>query len=133
MAERDLIVYVDRSAVREGAMDDLEPAMAELADFVETNVPDILAYNVYFSGDEEQMTVIHVHDDQSSLERHMEVAGPKFPPIGEFVDMESIDVYGHLDDELVRQLRAKASELGNGRVAVHDVHCGVDRITDESV
>lgn len=129
----DLIVYVDRSAVRDGKLDELKPAMAELAAFVEANEPEILAYNVYFSADEDRMTVMHVHAEQASLEHHMEVAGPKFPPIGEFIELESIDVYGRPSDDLVRQLKDKASDLGSGRVSVHDLHQGVNHVTDSRV
>ncbi|WP_224336366.1 putative quinol monooxygenase [Haloprofundus halobius] len=127
----DIILYLDRSTVHDGKLDELEPAMAELVDFVEANEPEILAYDVYFSADGDRMTVVHMHADQASLEFHMEVAGPKFPPIGEFIDLESIDVYGQLSEDLIERLRDKASELGSGRVSVHVLHRGVNRITDD--
>lgn len=127
----DPIVYVDQSVVRDGKLDDLKPAMAELVAFVEANEPEILAYNVYFDVDRDRMTVMHMHADQASLEFHMEVAGSKFPPIGEFIELESIDVYGQPSEDLVRQLREKASELGNGRVSVHALHEGVDHSTGD--
>ncbi|NUB90595.1 hypothetical protein HT576_06085 [Haloterrigena sp. SYSU A121-1] len=127
----DFIAYIDRSVVHDGKLDDLKPAMAELVNFVEANEPDILAYDVYFSADGDRMTVMHMHADQDSLEFHMEVAGPKFPPIGEFIDLESIDVYGHVSENLIRRLRDKASELGSGRVLIHELHRGVDRVPDE--
>lgn len=127
----DSIVYIDRSVVRDGKLEELKPAMAELVDFVETNEPEILAYDVYFSADGDRMTVMHEHADQDSLEFHMEVAGPKFPPIGEFIELESIDVYGHIGEDLTQELRDKASELGSGRVLVHELHRGVDRVPDD--
>lgn len=120
------IVYIDQSVVRDGKLEELKVAMTDLVEFVENNEPEILSYSVYFSPDEQRMTVIHTHTDQVSLEYHMEVAGPKFPPIGEFIDLESITVYGRLTDDLVRQLRKKASELGSGRVSVHVPHGGID-------
>lgn len=123
------IVYVDRSRVHDGRLDELRTAMAELVAFVDDNEPEILAYNVYFDEDGEQMTVIHVHADPSTLEYHMEVAGPKFPPIGEFITLESIDVYGHPGEDIVRRLREKASELGTGKVSIHERHRGVDRLS----
>lgn len=127
----DPLVYIDHSVVRDGKLGELESAMVELVEFVEANEPEILAYNVYFSSDGDRMTVMHTHADQTSLEFHMEVAGPKFPPIGEFIELESVDVYGRPSKDLVQQLREKASALGSGRVSVHDHHHGVDRVTDE--
>jgi hypothetical protein len=43
------------------------------------------------------MTVLHINPDSASLEFHMKVAGPKFPPIAEFIRMLAIDVYGQPD------------------------------------
>jgi hypothetical protein len=54
----------------------------------------------------------------------MKVAGPKFPPIGEFIRMLSIDVYGRPDDGLIEGLRQKAEMLGSGTVRVYDLHAG---------
>lgn len=125
----DPIVYVDRSAVRDGKLDDLEASMTDLVEFVEANEPEILTYNVYFSGDGTQMTVMHMHADSASLAFHMEVAGPEFPPVGEFIELEAIDVYGRPDENLVQKLREKASMLGSGRVSVHDLYQGIDRVS----
>lgn len=124
----ELIVYVDESTIREGRFAELQEAMAELVDFIDAYDPDILAYNVNFGADDSRMTVVHLPEDSDSLATHMEVAGPKFPPIGEFIDLESIDVYGRPDEELVRRLREKAAMLGDGRVTIHDRHLGADRI-----
>ena len=53
----------------------------------------------------------------------MKVAGPMFPPIGEFITLLAIDVYGRPDDRLVEEeLRQKATMLGSGTVRVHDFH-----------
>lgn len=127
----DLILYVDRSAVHDGKLDELKPAMAELARFVEDNEPDILSYEVYFSSDGEQMTVVHIHDDPATLEHHMDVAGPKFPPIGEFIELESIDVWGDPGEDLAQRLREKAATLGTGRVSIHEFHEGFEYVTDD--
>lgn len=124
----DRLLYVDRSSVHDGTLAELKRAMAELADFVEANEPDIRSYDVYFSDDGKQMTVVHLHDDPATLESHMDVAGPKFPPIGEFIELESIDVYGDPGDDLARRLHEKAATLGTGRVAIHDFHAGFERV-----
>ena len=123
-----LIVYVDTSEVREGRLEELKAAMADLAEFVEANEPQLLAYHVYFTDDGARMTVLHINPDSASLELHMTVAGPKFPPIGEFINMLAIDVYGRPDAELVERLRNKAALLGSGVVRVHELHAGFARM-----
>ena len=122
------VVYVDTSEVREGRLEELKSAMTDLAEFVEANEPRLIAYHVYFSDDGARMTVLHMNPDSESLEFHMTVAGPKFPPIGEFINMLSIDVYGRPDDALVARLRQKAGMLGSGTVRVHDLHAGFTRL-----
>ena len=124
----DPIVYVDTSEVRSGRLDELKAAMAELTRFVEANEPRLLAYHVYFSDDDARMTVLHINPDLASLQFHMEVAGPLFGPIGEFITMLSIDVYGQPDAALVERLRHKAEMLGGGSVRVHDLHAGFARL-----
>lgn len=121
------IVYVDRSEVLEGKLDQLKPAMKELAEFVEANEPQLISYNVYFNEDGTQMSVLHVNPDAASLETHMRVAGPKFPPIGKFIRLQAIDVYGDPGQELVAQLQEKAQMLGTGKVTVHRIHAGFAR------
>jgi hypothetical protein len=101
--------------------------MDDLTAFVEANEPRLLAYNVYFTDDGTRMTVLHINPDSESLEFHMEVAGPKFPPIGELINMLAIDVYGRPDDALVDRLRQKAAMLGSGLVRVHELHVGFVR------
>jgi hypothetical protein len=70
------IVYVDTSEVRPGRLEELKAAMNDLAQFVQANEPQLLAYNVYFSDDGTRMSVLHINPNSASLERHMKIAGP---------------------------------------------------------
>ena len=121
------IAYVDHSQVREGKFDELKKAIAELAEFVEANEPQLIAYNVYFSEDRACMSIVHIHSDSASLEFHMKVAGPLFAKFAEFVKLSTIDIYGRPGDDLVQQVRRKAHMLGNGTVQVHGHHAGFAR------
>jgi hypothetical protein len=127
------IVYVDTSEVRPGRLEELKAAMNDLARFVQANEPELLAYNVYFNDGGTRMTVLHINLDSASLERHMKVAGPKFPPIGQLIRLLSIDVYGRPDAGLVEGLRQKAQMLGSGIVRVHDLHAGFARLAQAQV
>ena len=121
------ILYVDTSEIREGKLEELKTAMNELVEFVETNEPGLIAYNVYLNEDGDQMTVVHVHSDSASLEFHMLVAGPLFPKFAAFIKLLRIDVFGSPSDHLVEQLRQKAQMLGSGTVLVHELHAGFAR------
>jgi hypothetical protein len=123
------IIYVDTSEVRPGRFEELKAAMDDLARFVQTNEPQLLAYNVYFTEDGTRMSVVHINPDSASLELHLKVAGPKFPPIAEFIRMQSIDLYGRPADALVETLRQKAQMLGTDVVRIHDPHAGFVRLT----
>jgi hypothetical protein len=124
----DAIVYIDTSDVREGALGELKAGMKELAAFVEANVPQVIAYNVYFSDDGTKMTVVHVHPDAASLEYHLEVAGPMFRRFADLVTLRSIQIYGEPSEKALGQSRGKAKLLGpDAEVVVEPLHAGFTR------
>ena len=123
------LVYVDTSEVREGALEELKGAIEELAEFIEANVPQILAYNVYLSDDGSRMTVVHVHADAASLDHHMDVAGPAFRRFADLLTLSSIRVYGEPSEKAVGQLHEKARQLGCEDVMiVPGAHAGFSRL-----
>jgi hypothetical protein len=122
------LVYVDTSRVREGAFDELTGAIRELAEFVEANLPEVLAYNVYLSEDGSKMTVVHIHADSSSLEKHLEIGGPAFRRFADLVTLKSIHLYGEPSSKALEQLREKARSLGSGVVVVHTPAAGFSRL-----
>jgi hypothetical protein len=103
--------------------------MEDLAHFVEANEPRIIAYNVYFSADGTRMSVLHVHQDLPSLDFHLKVAGPRFPPVAPLVQLRTIEVFGAVNEELVKLLEAKTQLLG-GTVIIHNRHAGFARVAD---
>lgn len=124
----DFIAYLDTSQVKAGKLGELKAAMTELASFVELNEPRIMAYNVYFSADGSTMSVMSFHPDAASLEFHLKVAGPKFPPIAPLITLQTIEIFGRPGVALVARLQAKAELLGSGSVIVSDCHAGFARL-----
>jgi hypothetical protein len=127
-----MLVYVDTSDVREGALDSLKAAIDELVELLDANVPSLIAYNVYFSADGSQMTVVHIHPDSASLANHMEVGGPIFRKFAEFLTLSSIRIYGEPSEKVLRQLQQKAQLLGCGDVSIHGQHSGFSRFASTS-
>jgi quinol monooxygenase YgiN len=123
-----LLIYVDTSDVREGAVEELRGAIKELVEFIDANEPQIVAYSVYLSDDEREMTVVHVHADAASLEYHLDVAGPAFRKLADLITLSSIRVYGEPSRRALTQLHDKARRLGRDDVAVHGLEAGFSRI-----
>lgn len=123
------LIYIDRSEVREGALEDLKRAMHGLVRLIEANEPALVLYRVYFSDDSRQMTVLHVHRDPASLAFHLDVAGPMFPTFAPYIRMLGIDIYGTPSGDVLDRLRAKAQLLGSGTVTVHGLHRGFARLS----
>ena len=122
-----MLVYVDTSEIREGALEELRTAFEELVEFINSSVPRVIVYKVYLSDDGSQVTVVHIHPDSESLERHLEVGGPAFRGFVDLLTLSSIRVYGEPSDRVIRQLQDKAQLLGCTDVSVHAHHAGFDR------
>ena len=127
------IVIVDTSDIREGKLEELRRAVAELAEFVEANETETISYQVFFGHDDRQMTVLQIHADSASMERHMEIAGPVFAKFADLLVLRTIDIYGSPSEKVLELLRRKAELLGTASVAVHDRQAGFARFVSAPV
>jgi quinol monooxygenase YgiN len=127
MPVADPIIYVDRSSIAAGKLEQLKVAIEELAEFVQANEPQLPSYAAFIDESAMEMTVVHVHRDQESLDRHMRIAGPRFAAFADLVNLRSIDVYGRPSDDAVAQMQAKGRMLGGAPVTVHSLHAGFIR------
>ena len=122
------LISLDTSLIRDGRLDELKEAVAELVEFVRSNEPRPIAYEVYLDEAGSRMTVVQIHPDSASMEYHMTVAGPAFAGFAELVTLSTLDVYGKPSDELLELLRRKVQMLGDATVIVHDLQAGFARI-----
>lgn len=121
------IVYIDKSNIREGKLEQLEAAMQDLAGFVEANMPLLISYGFFLNNDRTQMTVIAVHPDSSSLEFHLDKGAAEFRKFTHLIDLFSIEIYGYVTESVLKRLYQKAQSLGSGTVDVHEFYAGFDR------
>jgi hypothetical protein len=121
------IIYVDRSAVREGQVEQVRSAIDGLVAFINEHVPQLLFYGFYLDEEVGRMTVIAVHPDVESLEFHMDVGGPAFREFTELIRLEAIEVYGSISEKALEQLRQKAADLGGARLTITPRHGGFSR------
>lgn len=122
------IVYIDRSDVRTGKLDEVKASIAALLELVERNEPQLLEYAFYLDEQAARMTVLAIHPDGESMELHMEVGAPGFQRFAGLIDLRSIDVYGTPSARVREQLRQKAQMLGTAvRVTIHEQHAAFAR------
>jgi hypothetical protein len=127
------LIVVDTSEIREGKREELQRGIAELAAFVEANESDPISYQVFFGDDGHLMTVLQIHPDSASMERHMELAGPVFARFADLVVLRTIDIFGSPNEKVLEQLRRKAELLGTATVTVHGRQAGFARFRSHLV
>lgn len=123
------VLYIDRSDVHENRWGDLKAGIGALVAFVESQQPQMSTYGCYLDEDTHQMTVVSVHPDSASLERHIDIGGPEFKKLAPFLKLREIEVFGHLSEKAAELVRQKAATLGDdGRVTLHEQFAGFDRL-----
>jgi quinol monooxygenase YgiN len=120
------VISIDTSLIRDGRLDELKSAVADLVEFVRANEPRPIAYEVYVDPTGSRMTVVQVHPDSASME--LTVAGPAFAGFAELITLSTVDVYGTPSEGLLELLRRKVQMLGDATVVVHDLQAGFARI-----
>lgn len=121
------IVYIDKSNIREGKLEEVKSSIKHLVRFVEENVPQLIFYSFFFNKERTQMTVVAVHPDSESLKYHMDVGKEEFRKFADLLDLVKIEVYGDISDAVYQRLRQKVEMLGKGTVVVHDLNTGFYR------
>lgn len=123
------IVYIDRSTIRPGKVEEVRRKIEDLVAFVDEREPQLLHYGFYLDEEESRMTVVAVHPDTASVELHMDVGAEAFRGFADLIEMEGIEVYGEASERMLDQLDAKARALGeSGRVVVDGLHAGFSRL-----
>lgn len=125
------ILVVDSSEIRAGKLEEVKAGVVDLVAFVEANEAEPLAYDIYFDEAGTQMTVVQIHPDSASLERHLTLAGPVFRRFADLLTLVRVDVYGSAGEAALEQIHGKARLLGNAPVRVHELHSGFSRFAVE--
>ena len=122
------ILVVDSSEIRAGKLGEVKAGVEELVAFVEANEAEPLAYEIYFDEAGTMMTVVQIHPDSASLERHLTVAGPVFRRFADLLTLVNVDVYGRASEAALEQIRGKARFLGRCACPHARAACGLQSI-----
>ena len=123
------VIYIDRSDVHRDRWDELKVGIRSLVAFVEARQPQMATYGFYLDEDAHRMTVVSVHPDSASLQRHIEIGGPEFKKLAPFLTLREIEVFGRLGARAAELVQQKAGMLGDhGTVTFHEQFAGFDRL-----
>ena len=112
------IVYIDHSHIREDSIDQLKAGVERLVEFIDAHESRLMTYGFYIDEEAARMTVVAVHPDSESLERHMEIGGGEFRKLAHLVTLTGIECYGRPSERALDQLRQKAAALGDAGAVV---------------
>jgi hypothetical protein len=125
----ELIIYIDRSVIQPGRVEELKAGISALVEFIDEREPQLLAYGFYFDEETGGMSVVAVHPNAASLERHLAIGGSEFRKLAHLIDLQRIEVYGRPSKAAMKELRKKARDLGDhGAVDVYSLHQGFARV-----
>ena len=124
----ELLVYIDRSEILPGKLEELKGAASELVRFVSEHEPQLISYGIYLDQEASAMTVVAIHPNSASMEFHLAVGAPEFRKVGRHIDLRLIEVFGDPSETVVEQLEQKARTLGkHGHVVRHELVAGFTR------
>jgi hypothetical protein len=106
------IIFVATNRLKDGALELERTRVPELVDFVEREEPQVLAFNEYLNEAEDEVTVVQIHPDSESLEKHLGViADHARRAYEETLDRTvRIQVFGELPAAILAALREQASD-----------------------
>ncbi len=110
-AEPAPIIFVATNRLKPGALEIERRRVPELVDFVEREEPQVIGFNEYLSEAGDEVTVVQIHPDAASLEKHIGVvADHARRAYEETLDgTVRIQVFGELPNPIVEMLREQAS------------------------
>ncbi len=123
------VIYIDRSEIHQGRWDELEDGIRALVAFVDRHQPQMVTYGFYLDEQAHWMTVVSVHPDSASLERHIEMGCPEFKKLAPLLDLREIEVFGNPSKRATELVQNKGAALGDdGTVTWRNEFAGFDHL-----
>jgi hypothetical protein len=89
-----------------------------MAEFVEANEPRVIAFEAYLSDDGMEVTGVRIHPDADSMANHMQVAFEKITDFDQYLDTESVEVYGVPNEAVLGMMKQIADQIGGSGMSL---------------
>ena len=105
------LIFIATNRLKPDALDAERSRVPELVSFVEREEPQVIGFNEYVSDAGDEVTVVQIHPDAASIEKHIGVvADHARRAYEETLDRTvRIQVFGELPESIVASLREQAS------------------------
>jgi quinol monooxygenase YgiN len=111
-------IFVSQSRIKEGRLDDFKRALREMAEFVETNEPRVIGFEAYLDDDETEVTGVQIHPDADSMAFHMQVAFEKIMEFDQYLDTQTVEVYGVPNEAVLGMMKQIADQFGGSGLSL---------------
>ncbi len=98
-------IFIGTYRVREERLEEYRKICTELVDLVETNEPRMIAFNIYLDERASKTSIVQIHPDAASMEFHMKVVAEHIASAFDYLETESMQVYGTASDDLLDVIR----------------------------
>jgi hypothetical protein len=105
-------IFISQSSIKEGRLDDFKRGLREMAEFVEANEPRVIAFEAYLNDDGTEVTGVQIHPDADSIAYHMQIAFEKIMEFDQYLDTQSVEVYGVPNDAVLGMMKQIADQFG---------------------
>lgn len=125
-------IFIGTHKIKPGRRDDFKRYFAQFTtDIVEPEEPRLHSFYGCAAPDSDYVTIVQVHPDADSMATHMKVGMEHFATAyAEYLEPEStMQIYGHLTEDLIRMISAAAATGGDGSSAtIREPFAGFDRL-----
>jgi hypothetical protein len=105
-------IFISQSRIREGRLDDFKRGLREMAEFVEANEPRVITFEAYLNDDATEVTGVQIHPDADSMAFHMQVAFEKIMEFDQYLETQSVEVYGVPNEAVLGMMKQIADQFG---------------------
>ncbi|MFN2197083.1 MAG: putative quinol monooxygenase [Anaerolineales bacterium] len=108
-------IIISTWGVKEGKLEALKRFQRELSEIVQTQEPQIIAFNAFLNEDGTEMTSIQVHPNAASMDFHLKVIrehlGEAMRAVAEFAEPKGIEYYGAPPESLQASVSGRGGNL----------------------
>jgi hypothetical protein len=111
-------IFISHSRIKEGRLDEFKKGLRKMAEFVEANEPRVIAFEAYLNDDGTEVTGVQIHPDADSMAFHMQVAFEKIMQFDQYLDTQSVEVYGVPNDSVLGMMKQIADQFSGPGMAL---------------